>query len=120
MKAIIERHSRKVTASFSCLTNFLVIGEAPGLKKILDAHEKGIQTFELDQVNSIIFSNDMTIKDLSDPYPETALTIFTENGIQVKRPPPPSDPSDQCTVGTSTDIVVNGQEDSSGVGHRDE
>ena len=111
---------RKSHCKFLHLANFLVIGKAPGPKKVLTAHEKSIQIVELDQVNSVIFNENMTVKDLSDPYPETALTIFTENGIQVKRPPPPSDPSDQCTVGTSTDIVVNGQEDSSGVGHRDE
>jgi hypothetical protein len=120
VKAIIEQHSRKVSASFLHLTNFLVIGEAPGPKKVLGAHEKGIQIVEVDQVNSIIFNNNMTVKDLSCPYPETALTILEENGIQVKRPPPPSDPLEQCTVGTSTDLVVHSQEDGSGAGHRDE
>ncbi len=109
----------KVTTSFSCLTNFLVVGEAPGPKKVLDTHEKGIKIVELNQVNSIIFNDSMSVKDLSGPYPETALTIFAENGIQVKRPPPPSDPLEQCIAGTSTDIVVYSQEDGSGVGHRD-
>ncbi len=120
MKAIIEWHGRKVTASFSFLTNFLVVGEAPGPKKVLDAHEKGIQIVELNQVNSIIFHNDMTVKDLSGPYPETALTILAENGIQVKRPPPPADPSEQCIAGTFMDIVVYSQQDGSGVGHGDD
>jgi hypothetical protein len=120
VKAIIEWHGGKVTASFLRLTNFLVIGKALGPKKVLNAHEKGIQILELDQVNSVIFNNNMTVKDLSGPYTETALTILAENGIQVKRPHPPSDPSEQCTVGTSTDIVVRNQEDGSGVDHRDE
>ncbi len=120
MKAIIERHGRKVTTSFSRPTNFLVVSKAPDQKKVLNAHEKGILIVELDQVNSVIFNNDMTIKDLSGPYPETALTILTENGIQVKRPPPPSDLLEQCIAGTSTDIVVYGQEDGSRVSHSDE
>jgi len=108
---------QKGHSKFSCITNFLVIGEAPGPKKALNAHEKGIQIVELNQMNSVIFNNNMTVKDLSGPYPETALTILAENGIQVKHPPPPSE---QFTVGTSTDIVVHGQEDGSGVSHRDE
>jgi hypothetical protein len=120
VKAIIKWHGGKVTASFSHLTNFLVINKAPGPKKVLGVHEKGIQIVEHDQVNSVIFNNNMTAKDLSGLYPETALTILAENGIQVKHPRLPSDPLEQCTVGTSTDIVVHGQEDDPGVGHRDE
>jgi hypothetical protein len=62
----------------------------------------------------------MTVKDLSDPYPETALTILAENGIQVKHPPPPSDPLEQCIASISTDIVVYSQKEGSRVGYRDE
>jgi hypothetical protein len=111
---------RKGHRKFLCPTNSLVIGKGPGPKKVFNAHEKGIQIAKLDHVNSVIFNYNMTVKDLSGPYPEIALTILAENGIQVKCPPPPSDPSKQCTVGTSTDIIVHGQEDGSGVGHRDE
>ncbi len=48
VKAVIERHGGQVTTDFSRLTNFLVIGEKSGQKKVLNAHERGIQIICLD------------------------------------------------------------------------
>ncbi len=81
VKAIIEKHGGKVTSSFSKITNFLVIGTAPGPKKVLDANERGIQIVELDQINSVIINKDMAVPDLAGPYPDVALAILSKNNI---------------------------------------
>ncbi len=83
MKDVIEKHGGKVTSSFSNTMNFLVIGTSPGPKKILNVHDKGIQIVTLDQVNSVIVNDDMAVEDLAGPYPDAAMAILAELGIQV-------------------------------------
>ncbi len=52
------------------------------------------------------------------PYPEAAMAILTQHNIQMKHPPPTSDPSEHCRVaGSSMDKVVQGQDGGMGVGH---
>ncbi len=58
VKAIIARHGGNVTLGFLCLTNALVIGDNPGQKKVLDAHEHGLPIVELNQLTSIIINKD--------------------------------------------------------------
>ncbi len=118
VKAGIEKHGGKVTSGFSNITNFLVISTSPGPKKILDAHNKGIQIVTLDQVNSIIVNDDMAVEDLAGLYPDAAMAILAELGIQVQRLLPPPDFQEQSAVSTSTDSVVQGQVAGPGVDHR--
>ncbi len=40
LKSRIEKFGGSVTATFSCLTDFLVVGTSPGPKKVIEAHEK--------------------------------------------------------------------------------
>jgi hypothetical protein len=118
VKASIEKHGGKVTSGFSNITNFLVIGTSPGPKKVLDAHEKGIQIVNLDQINSVIANNDMSVEDLAGPYPDAAIAILAENGIHMQRLTPPPDLQEQSATRTSTDIVVHGHDAGTGSGHR--
>jgi hypothetical protein len=101
------------------LTNALVIGDNPSQKKVINAHERGLPIVKLKQLTSIAINNNKTISDLhSVPYPDTVFTILTQNYIQVKRPPPISDPTEQHrATGDSTDGYVPGKDDSKGVGH---
>ncbi len=102
VKAIIEKHGGKVTSGFSKITNFLVIRTTPSPKKVLDAHEQGIQIMEFDQIRSVIVNNDIDVPDLTGPYPDANHAILSKNNIQVKRPPPLPDSSEHCAAGTST------------------
>jgi hypothetical protein len=121
MKAIIERHRGSVTSGFLHLTNVLVIGDNPGHNKVLNAHERGLPIVKLDQLTSIIINDNKTVQDLSlAPYPEAVMAILTQNNIQVKHPPPPSDLSEHCpAAGNSTDKSIHGHNNGEGVGHRD-
>ncbi len=81
VKAIIVKHGGKVISSFSKITNFLVIGTAPGPKKVLNANKRGIQIVELDQINSVIINKNMAVPDLAGPYPDVPLAILSKNNI---------------------------------------
>ncbi len=122
MKAIIERHRGSATLGFLCLTKALWIGDNPDQRKIPKAHEQGLSIVDLDQITSIITNDGKTAQDLFlAPYPEAAMAILTQHNIQMKRPPPTSDPSEHCrAAGSSTDTDVQGQDDSAGVGHGNE
>ena len=76
MKELVEKHGGRVTSGFSKITNFLVIGDSPGQKRILDAHNKGIQIVTLDQVELVIINDDMVVADLAGPYPDAAIAIL--------------------------------------------
>jgi BRCT domain type II-containing protein len=119
VKTIIKRHGGNVTSGFLRLTNVLVIGDNPGKKKVLDAHECGLPIVELNQLTSMIINKDKTILDLhSAPYPEAMTAILTQHNIQVKHPPPTSDLTEQCRVaGNSTNKDVPGKDEGMGVSH---
>jgi BRCT domain type II-containing protein len=96
VKATIERQGGTVTSGFLCLTNALVVGDNPGQKKVIDAHECSLPIVKLKQLISIITNSNKTILDPhSVPYPETVFTILTQNIIQVKCPPPILDLTEQ-------------------------
>jgi BRCT domain type II-containing protein len=122
VKAIIKRHGGSVTLGFLRLTNALVIEDNPGQKKILKAHKQGLSIVELNQITSIITNDRQTAQDLLPaPYPEAATTILTQHNIQVKHPPPTSDPSEHCCeAGSSMDKEVQDQDNGMGVGHSNE
>jgi hypothetical protein len=49
------------------------------------------------------------------------MAILTRHNIQMKHPPPTSDPSEHCcAAGSSMDIEVQGQDGGTGVGHGNE
>jgi hypothetical protein len=110
IKAIIKRHGGNVTSGFLCLTNALVIGDKPRQKKVLDAHKCSLPIVELNQLTSIIINKDKTNSDLhSALYPLAVTAILTQHNIQMKRPPPTSDPTEQQHIaGNSTDKDVPG------------
>ncbi len=88
MKAIIKQHGESVTSGFSCLTNALVIGDNPGQKKILKAHEQGLSIVKLDQITSIITYDGKTAQDLLlAQYPEAALVGNSDFWFRFLRPP---------------------------------
>jgi hypothetical protein len=60
----------------------------------------------------------MAVEDLTGPYPDAAMAILTELGIQVQHLLPPPDLQEQSAVSTSTDSVVQGQVFGPRVGHR--
>jgi hypothetical protein len=88
---------------FLPLTNAMVIGDNPGQKKILKAHKRGLSIVNLDQITSIFSTNDgKTAQDLLlAPYLEAAMAIHTQHNIQMKHPPPTSDPSQHCCAAGS-------------------
>jgi hypothetical protein len=118
VKEFVEKHGGRVTSGFSKITNFLVIGDSPGQKRILDAHNKGIQIVTLDQVESVIINDDMVVADLAGPYPDAAIAILVENGIQVQRLPPLQD-LEEGAEDTPTAKDAIGPNVGSGVSHRD-
>ncbi len=122
MKAIIVQPGGNVTLGFLCLTNALVVGDNSCHEKILEAHKQGLSIVDLDQITSIITHDRKTTQDLLlAPYPEAVVAILTQHNIQMKRPPPSSDPSEHYhAAGSSTDKKVQGQDDSMGVGHGNE
>jgi hypothetical protein len=122
VKVIIKWHGGSVTSGFLRLTKVLVIGDSPGLKKILEAHEQSLSIVDLAQITSIITNDGKAAQDLLlAPYPETAMAIPSQHNIQMKRPPPSLDPSEHCrTADSSTDKEVQGQDGGTGVGHGNE
>ena len=118
VKDLIERHGGRVTAGFSNSTDFLVVGDTPGQKSVIEANDRGIQIVTLDQVESVITNDDMAVADLAGPYPDIANAILFEKGTQVQRLPPPQD-LNKGAEDAPTATVAAGPTDGIGGGHRD-
>jgi hypothetical protein len=117
VKDLIERHGGRVTSGFSNSTDFLVIGNAPGQKSVVEANDRGVQIVTLDQVESVIMNDDMAVADLAGPYPDAANAILLENGTQVQRLPPPQD-LDKGAENAQTARIAAGPNDGLGGGHK--
>ena len=76
VKEFIERHRGKVTSGFSNSTYFLVIGSMPGLKSVIEAHDRGEQIVTLEQVEYVVMNDDMAVAGLAGPYPNAAIAIY--------------------------------------------
>ncbi len=63
VKSCIEKFGGTVMMSFSCLTDALVAGKAPGPKKIIKAHNRSKKIITLEQLNDIILG-DLLLEDL--------------------------------------------------------
>ena len=117
MKDLIERHGGRVTSGFSNSTDFLVIGNSPGQKSVVEANDRGVQIVTLDQVESVIMYDNMAVVDLAGPYPDAANAILLEKGAQVQRLPPPQD-LDKGAENTQTARIAAGPNDGLGGGHK--
>jgi BRCT domain type II-containing protein len=72
LKSCIKKFGGSVTATFSCLTDFLVVGTSPGPKKVIEAHEKKVKIIDMDQLTKIIVGG-LAIGNLAtEDYPEAA------------------------------------------------
>jgi hypothetical protein len=81
-----------------------VVGDHPGWKKVLDAHEKKIKIINIGQLTSLIVG-ELSIKDLTmSDYPKVVITVLAAKNIQVQRHPQSSHPDTQATADTAKDI----------------
>ena len=110
VKSRIEKFGGIVTKSFSRLTNALVIGDTPGPKKVIEAHNRSMKIITLAQLNDLILG-DLTLEDLtSADYPESVYAVLDAEKIQVQRHPHLSVSQEQAQDGTAAELP-QGQED---------
>jgi hypothetical protein len=57
LKSCIEKFGGSVTATFSCLTNFLVVGTSPGPKKVIEAHKKKVNIIDIDKLTKKLWGS---------------------------------------------------------------
>ena len=121
VKSRIEKFGGNVTMSFSGLTDALVIGESPGPKKIIEAHNRSLKIITLVQLNALILG-DLTLEELtSADYPDSAYAVLDAEKIQVQRHPHSSVTQEQAQDGPAG-ISPSGQVDdaaAAGDGHTD-
>ncbi len=119
LKSHIEKFGGLVTANYSRLTNFLVVGTNPGPKKIIDAHETKLKIIDIDQLTKIMVG-ELVIKDLvAEDYPEVAIMVLKAGNIQVQHHPNPSHSDTQAAEGTAGDDTLEPSDDAipAGDGH---
>jgi BRCT domain type II-containing protein len=81
IKTRIEKFGGTVTMSISRLTDALVVSNAPGPKKITEAHNQAMKIITLEQLNDLIL-RDITLEDLtSADYPESAYAVLDAEKI---------------------------------------
>jgi BRCT domain type II-containing protein len=84
VKSHIEKFGGTITMSFLRLTDALVAGEAPGPKKIIEAHNQSKKIITLEQLNNLILE-DLLLEDLtSADYPKSAYMVLDAEKIQVQ------------------------------------
>ena len=116
VKEFIERHGGKVTSGLTNSTDFLVIGSMPGLKSVIEAHDRGVQIVNPEQIEYVVMNDDMAVEDLAGSYPDAAIAILLENDTQVQRSTLPQD-LDKGAENAQTASAVTGHNDGTGVGH---
>jgi hypothetical protein len=83
LMSCIKKFGGLVTSNYSCLTNFLVVGTNPGLKKIIDVHERKLKIIDINQLTKIMVG-ELVIKDLvAEDYPEVSIMVLEAGNIQV-------------------------------------
>ena len=86
--------------SFSRISDALVIGDAPGPKKVIEAHNRSLKIITLAQANNLILG-DLILEDLtSADYPESVYAVLDAKKIQVQRHPHFSVSQEQAQDGT--------------------
>ena len=119
VKSRIEKFGGIVTKSFSRLTNALVIGDTPGPKKVIEAHNQSMKIITLAQLNDLILG-DLTLEDLtSADYPESVYAVLDAEKIQVQRHPHLSVSQEQAQDGTAAELPQRQEDDAekAGDGH---
>ena len=110
VKSRIEKFGGTVTMSFSRLTDALVIGDAPGPKKVIEAHNRSMKIITLAQLNDLILG-DLILEDLtSADYPKSVYAVLDAEKIHVQRHPHLSVSQEQAQDGTAAELP-QGQED---------
>jgi hypothetical protein len=119
VKSRIEKFGGIVTKLFSRLTDALVIGNAPGPKKVIEAHNRSMKIITLAQLNDLILG-DLTLEDLtSADYPESVYAVLDAEKIQVQRHPHLSVSQEQAQDGTAAELPERQEDDAekAGDGH---
>jgi len=105
VKSRIEKFGGTVTMSISRLTDALVIGDAPGPKKVIEAHNRSMKIITLAQVNDLILG-DLILEDLtSADSPESVYAVLDAEKIQVQRHPHSSVSQEQAQEGTAAEPI---------------
>jgi hypothetical protein len=107
--------------SISRLTDALVVGDTPGPKKVLEAHNRSMKIITLAQVNDLILG-DLILEDLtSADYPESVYAVLDAEKIQVQRHPHSSVSQEQAQEGTAMEPFQRQEDDATtaGDGHTD-
>jgi hypothetical protein len=107
--------------SISRLTDALVVGDSPGPKKVIEAHNRSMKIITLAQVNDLILG-DLILEDLtSADYPESVYAVLDAEKIQVQRHPQLSVSQEQAQEGTAMEPFQRQEDDATtaGDGHTD-
>ncbi len=100
VRLCIEKFGGIVTMSISGITDALVVGDCPGAKKILEAHNCSLKIINIDQLNDLILG-DLTLEDLtSADYPNSVYAVLDAKKIPVQRHPQSSVHHEQANKGT--------------------
>jgi NAD-dependent DNA ligase len=117
LKSRIEKFGGSVTSNYSWLTNFLVVGDNPGSKMVIEAHKKKLKIININQLTRIMVG-ELMINDLrAEDYPEAARTVLEAKNIQVQRHPNPSSSDTQAAGGSDEDKFLKPSDDAAGDGH---
>jgi hypothetical protein len=116
LKSRIEKFGGSVTAMYSCLTNFLVVGTSPGPKKVIEVHEKKVKIIDINQLTKIIVGGLAIIDLATEDYPETAIMVLEAKNIQVQHHPNSSRSDTQAAEGTVGDSTLEHSDDTIAVG----
>ena len=107
--------------SISRLTDALVVGDSPGPKKVIEAHNRSMKIITLAQVNDLILG-DLILEDLtSADYPESVYAVLDAEKIQVQRHPQLSVSQEQAQEDTAMEPFQRQEDDATtaGDGHTD-
>ena len=105
VKSRIGKFGGTVTLSISRLTDALVVSDAPGPKKIVEAHNQAMKIITLELLNDLILE-DTILEDLtSADYPESAYMVLDAEKIQVQRHPHSSVSQEQAHEGTAEETL---------------
>jgi hypothetical protein len=117
LKSCIEKFGSLVTSNYSCLTNFLVVGDNPGSKKVIKAHERKLKIIDINQLTKIMMGELMTNDLRAEDYPKAAKTVLEAKNIQVQRHPNSSSSETQAADGTDEDECLKPNDNTAGDGH---
>ncbi len=119
VKLRIEKFGGIITMSISGITDALVVGDCPGAKKILEAHNRSLKIINIDHLHDLILG-DLTLEDLtSADYPNSVYAVLDAEKIQVQRHPQSSVQHEQAHEGTpgETSLGQVDDADKAGDGH---